>query len=678
MLFTKNNIVYTTPSKIFLKVVVILLIFNSRSYLYAQQPWHDKARTVHYQPSGSDFVCVNGKQRFNRALYGTNTAFRVEAGDLPEFALYMPGMGGNLKFGIIAGNKSKWLIDAEEVKATYRPGAMLYEVKDSLLGKGILYIEVLALAHAEGVIVRLQFSGVIRGAELVWMYGGATGKKFSRDGDIGADPESSFYLQPDYCRDNSYKIEHNQFKLSYGTGKVLTEEEQYEIKHWEDRPQQTNTIKNAKQITGIVPLGSAVKLVDAGQQQNPQSLFKSTGSATPAVAGITGMQGKPQFFLIENAATLAAKDYAALPALFNNAELARKKLAGRIALVTPDKWLNTLGGALGIAADAIWEGPTYLHGAIAWRMRLNAWRGAYVADPLGWHDRARKHFSSYALSQVTTPPTTGVVMDTALHLARHLEKIGTALFSEGYICRNPNGDIRAHHYDMNLVFIDQLLNHFNYTGDVESVKAMWPLLKRHLAWEKRNFDADGDGLYDAYASIWASDALQYSGGGVTHSSAYNYRSNKMAAELAAIIGEDGSLYKKEAEKIQAAIEKQLWLPQLGWYAEYKDLLGNQLVHPYPGVWTIYHAIDSKVPDAFKAFQSLQYVRNNIPRVSVKATGLPWNDLYLISTTNWQRYTWSLNNVALAENLHMALAYWQGAQPAEGYHYGKAPWWKACT
>ena len=41
--------------------------------------------------------------------------------------------------------------------------------------------------------------------------------------------------------------------------------------------------------------------------------------------------------------------------------------------------------------------------------------------------------------------------------------------------------------------------------------------------EKRNFDADDDGLYDAYAAIWASDALQYSGGGVTHSSAYNYR-----------------------------------------------------------------------------------------------------------------------------------------------------------
>src|SRR5689334_9954249 len=76
--------------------------------------WHGKQKELRYRPQGTDFVIVNGKRRFVRALYGTNTGFRIEAGDLPEFALYMPGMGGNLKFGIIAGNKSKWLIEAKD------------------------------------------------------------------------------------------------------------------------------------------------------------------------------------------------------------------------------------------------------------------------------------------------------------------------------------------------------------------------------------------------------------------------------------------------------------------------------------------------------------------------------------------------------------------------------------
>ncbi|MCB0530139.1 MAG: hypothetical protein KDC65_16795, partial [Saprospiraceae bacterium] len=60
--------------------------------------WYGIERALRYTPDRRDFVIVNGNRRFNRALYGTNTGFRVEAGDLPQFALYMPGMGGTLKF----------------------------------------------------------------------------------------------------------------------------------------------------------------------------------------------------------------------------------------------------------------------------------------------------------------------------------------------------------------------------------------------------------------------------------------------------------------------------------------------------------------------------------------------------------------------------------------------------
>jgi hypothetical protein len=371
------------------------------------------------------------------------------------------------------------------------------------------------------------------------------------------------------------------------------------------------------------------------------------------------------YFLIENNKTLKI-DYNALPQIFNEAEIAREKIANRITLSTPDAYINTLAGALCIAADAIWESPSYLHGAVAWRMRLPAWRGPYVADPLGWHDRAEKHFSSYALSQLTSPLTGPVIADTALHLSRQLEKLGTSLFSSGYICRNPNGDFRPHHYDMNLVFIDALLNHFNWTGDIAFVKKMWKLLQRHLAWEKRNFDTNGDGLYDSYADIWASDALQYSGGGVMHSSAYNYRANKMAAKIASMIGENPEPYKKEASHIFQAMQTELWMPSNGWYAEYKDALGLKMLHPSAGLWTIYQAIDSKVPDNFQAYQCLKYIDTNIPHIPVLAEEFPDKNMYLLSTTNWQPYTWSLNNVAFSENLHTSLAYWQGNRPEAAF------------
>src|SRR3546814_18363508 len=75
--------------------------------------WHGAERQVRYRPDGEDFVIRNGDMRFNRALYGTNTAFRVEAGDLPEFALYLPGVGGNFHLGVVGGGQSKWLTEAD-------------------------------------------------------------------------------------------------------------------------------------------------------------------------------------------------------------------------------------------------------------------------------------------------------------------------------------------------------------------------------------------------------------------------------------------------------------------------------------------------------------------------------------------------------------------------------------
>ncbi len=648
--------------------IIYLLFFYLPTYAQ-QKLWHGQERVMNYHPNGQDIVITNGKHRFNRAIYGTNTAFRVEAGNLPEFALYLPGMGGNLKFGLISATNSKWLINTENIEARYRAGSMIYIIHDALLGKGSLTLTILAGAETESMIIKAEFKNVIQPVNLFWAFGGATGKKFSRDGDLGADPESSFYLKPEYCAGNSYKITDNTFTLNF-TGKAISEADRYEIKQPGIKAK-ADTVVDQKSIKGIFPVGALIHIADADKQSSPSDLLKSSGSSKPVITGkVESHNQQPLYFLIQSPEVKSTSTYTALPAFFAAAEASRKRIAGQITLDTPDPYINTLGGDLSIAADAIWESPSYMHGAVAWRMRLNAWRGPYIADVLGWHDRARSHFSSYALSQITSPGSGPVIPDSAMHDARQLEKLGTAMFSSGYISRNPGGKIVPHHYDMNLVFIDELLNHFYWTGDLDYVKKMWPVLKRHLAWEKRNFDADGDGLYDAYCAIWASDALQYSGGGVTHSSAYNYRANKTAAYLAKLIGEDPTLYQKEADHILKAINKTLWLPQTGQYAEYQDLLGLKEVHSAAGLWTVYHAIDEGIADNFQAYQALRYIDTEIPHIPIIAKGAP-DGMYTLSTTNWMPYTWSLNNVALAEVLHASLAYWQGNRPEDAFKLWKS-------
>jgi len=344
-----------------------------------------------------------------------------------------------------------------------------------------------------------------------------------------------------------------------------------------------------------------------------------------------------------------------------------RKISDVVKFSTPDPYINPLGGALALAADGDWDGQTWLHGCIGWRMPLAGWRAGYLGDVLGWNDRAISHFDAYAKSQVTDvePVYPHPSQDAALNLARAEKKWGTQMYSNGYICRNPERNDQMHHYDMNLNYIDELLWHFQYDADTTYMRKMWPVLKSHLAWEKRNYDSDGDHLYDAYCCIWASDALYYSGGAVTHSSAYNYRGNKLAAKIAEILGEDSKPYQDEANAILKAMNERLWLPEKGVWAEYQDGMGLKRKHDHPAVWSIYTPIDCGACTPEQAYQATRYIDEHIPHIKVENTGYQ-----TIATSDWMPYSWSINNVAAAEVMHTALAYFKAGRAEEGYRLMK--------
>jgi hypothetical protein len=107
------------------------------------------------------------------------------------------------------------------------------------------------------------------------------------------------------------------------------------------------------------------------------------------------------------------------------------------------------------------------------------------------------------------------------------------------------------------------------------------------------------------------------------------------------------------------------VPERGGFAEYKDLLGLQRVHPAAALWTFYHAVDSGVPTAREAWQMTQQVDAELPHLPVRGPGVPAG-LFTLGTSNWMPYTWSINNVVMAEAVHAALAYWQAGRPAEAW------------
>lgn len=297
-------------------------------------------RTLQYYPEGDDFVCINGKNRFTRALYGSWSPFRLETSDRPVFAAYDKRNSKHIRFLLQGKGLSVALDSIEFCEARYTAGRRTYLLKDAALGKGTLSVSVLVFPDADGAVWKFSAKDLAEDMVLRCFISEIRAKKLSRNGDMGADPPGCFEAP-----------EKPQMQKVYDL--PLTDEAYLVLENLD------------------------LKLVSLDEGRR----------------------------------------------LYQKAEDARKVLASRIRFTTPDPYFNTLGGALAVAADGIWDGQVWLHGAVGWRMPLSGWRAAYTGDALGWHDRARKHFDAYAASQVTDVPNTipHPAQDSALHLARSVK-----------------------------------------------------------------------------------------------------------------------------------------------------------------------------------------------------------------------------------------------------------------
>ena len=412
-----------------------------------------------------------------------------------------------------------------------------------------------------------------------------------------------------------------------------------------------------------------VRSGDIGSFLKPGT-FEPASSEASVLGSVSRLSpGSIFYFSVDGENQLSTAENAKMQSRYDAAEQWRNKLASSVVFHTPDAYINPIGGALVMAADGAWDGKVWQHGAVGWRMSLPGWRGAYMGDFLGMQDRQRIHFDAYAKSQVTDVPVTEPhLMDEKNNLARGTYKWGTPMYSNGYICRNPEKNNQFHHYDMNLVFIDELLWHFQFDADTVYMRKMWPVIKSHLAWEKQAWDPDNDGLYDAYCCIWASDALQYNSGAVTHSSAYNYRANLLAARIAGIIGENPGPYQEEADRIMKAMNERLWLKDAGHWAEYQDFMGLKRVHRDAALWSIYTPIDCGAGTPEQNYWATRYIDRHIPHIPYIYNKVEYQTL---STSDWAPYEWSINNVAMAEVMHTILAYYQAGRTEEAYQLLKA-------
>lgn len=224
---------------------------------------------------------------FPYVLPGKTPNTSVECADYPEFAFFFPEMSGNLNFGIISRNQSKWIRETTQHAVKQKDRRIIYNISDPILGKGQVTFTVLPLQSSNGIVIEVVGKDLSDSTELFWSFGGGYAKELSRS--------QTRHLIPDYCKNNVFSVERSAFTMYYGV-----------------------TV-NLKVIMAVTPITSDIRLSDANKQSSPLEFFNA-GKRTdaPALAAkLPLLNGKSEYFCFYRQNALADYNYFMLPALFH-------------------------------------------------------------------------------------------------------------------------------------------------------------------------------------------------------------------------------------------------------------------------------------------------------------------------------------------------------------------------
>ena len=339
------------------------------------------------------------------------------------------------------------------------------------------------------------------------------------------------------------------------------------------------------------------------------------------------------------------------PVTYLKRQIQQKQAA--ITVQTPDLMLNLTVPPTVLAMDASWHESAFHHGAYGYHAPFLGWRNWYGPTVIGWQERVetavRTHFAEI---RKEAPGDEAVWYDgrdrpDLDHEGTQYHQIKNSIdFVPAILGGN---DI----YNMQEVAVHMLFHHLQRTGDMQFAQEIFDNLRGILDWEERILDPDHDGLYQNFLNTWISDGHSYNGGGCAQASAYNYQANAMMAQIADKLGYSSEVFKTRAEKISNALQAKLWLPGQGLLAEFIDTIGNELVHPSPELSTIYLAIDCGVVDAFQAYQMLRFTETELRNErTLNRNGR------LVYSSNWYPKKYSTCGLFPAENIHLALVYFQ--------------------
>ncbi len=195
-------------------------------------------------------------------------------------------------------------------------------------------------------------------------------------------------------------------------------------------------------------------------------------------------------------------------------------------------------------------------------------------------------------------------------------------------------------------WVDQVWWHYAWTGDRAFAAQMWPAVRRAVAWQCRQNDPDGDGLFQDWYEYWNCDS-NGKGPKAAAPSAMSWAMFDRAARLGEAVGDAAAAaeYRALADRTRAAVFRELWREEKG---RLGSIGGDGIWRGHGQTWEQYLAINAGLLEGESGRRAMRWLVSHYgfePRPGVK----------LLSNSDWFPIRWSTQWVPTGDTMLAALA-----------------------
>lgn len=593
-----------------------------------------------YKPIDGGYEITNGTTNYTRPIYyphmhdlgNGNASFNYVyyMGDQPKLALSSAGtikLFGHMFLGIKGG---KWLDKMENITARYVYGHEEYVITDPSF-EGEIKLTFTRSNETDAMLIKAELPDELTDKLVVATAG---------QGSINASEPTEGNgnkLEFDYnnTKGRTVSVSDNMFVIG-NNGSLTTKDSDL------------NNVEIPTDITGTSNVQMNYTTKDASKYTNGvDALLASEGTDYPMVVGTTDGNTENTVYMLMT--TYGVDEYVTKyqtepEEIFENGIEYFKEVSTKMSVDTPDPYINSAMVSMVMAVDALWSSPSICHSAIGYHNGQGGWRGAYSFVNIG-----RENWEW--------------LKTNAKEYMEHQE-------DDGRIWAYPTKDGR---YNMNVVFVDILLQYWDWSGDDAffTEEGGYEMIAKHLDFMDTYMQMPESNLYENWLDAWNTDNKWNNGGGGSIATSYTWRAYSEMAKMAEHFGyaEDAEKYNAKADAIYKDMNEMLYDKDRGVFGEYIERFGHQRLNAAPDLSSIYTPADMGIATDEQLHSMMSYAKYDIP--SVPGLDEIWDNIDFKYSSNREPDFYSSKGVYLEEVLNTSLAHYENGDREAGMEQFRA-------